>query len=507
MKEKRALLRAILLLPKETIAFLLALYEDADLQSILRSKVKGEQVRRQNTFQKKMEKRTAELLQEAPHLRLKLLLALNEGFELLPRKYDIKRDVSENCDMLIAAFIMQFNKLYPLAPITTVQEGLNYYLNQTAYLAQKRFSELSTAEQSEAVDAFCGYLEDLTASNIAKIKQAIGIKQLNNAEINRSMSTGRFWLALAEVEQKCGFSIFAGCISIITASSGMVGLPLVFGGSTQVLSLVEVLANPLFISGLVVDRKKAKSYKKEIPLLVFIHLLLQIVDYQTEEDDDEAAEEILKLWQQNWLLVENLRAKEQDTYAALDLANAGLKSFNQGLKNCSELGRLVVERKEQLIAGLRQRILDTPEELSFGEWGEFFSFYGKRIVDERKKKEALENKDRDHSALQRILSVNSGRDKAGIEKNILDTANECVHIARSKWENGLRTFSTEVSAQMSEWDKINNELNRALQEDKKLHLEIDEMSRVINEKKTELVRLRKLRKQAEEKFWGMDKLE
>ena len=512
--DSKRLCSALLLVPTDTIAAFLALYQDTEFQKLLRDRVIDFAQQTKGEFQRRLDRKTNEIASlPRAELTIRVFTELNKGLCLSPRHYASKRDFEDNCKEIVRSTIALAQKIFDDFEGDSLSKFCRYYVDKTINEAKQKFTEMSVEQQEDALNALRSYINSLPADKQIKIKKELGVDTLSDAYLQRIVQSGKLWVAFKTIVMTAGFSVYAGLTSFLAGTAGIVGLTLPFGVYSSAVSLTAVLANPIFLVGAFAGysyyfvNKNNKDLKQRLIPIIIAQILLQGMEEIDERDSDKEACAAVKVWAEAKESIDVARKEYFEVCEKLSEVQANEREICKQVEESREHMKNIEKKRKEISKSLHEKILSSSEDVANGLWGRDLEHYGRVIVERRQHFEKAKNEWESKSRTDRIFCFPSQlKDKIKLEKSLEDIANECVYVAKRRWDEGIRDLPQTVSIKFAEWNDFNAEFNAKNGKhnellERKAALENAVAQYEESKKKTAL-----LRKQAENRFWGLDSL-
>lgn len=498
MEEKILLANGIVNLPQDTLVSLYFLLTDEELQKLLRVGSKRNADRGNTAFQHRLERKVAEAgTHNVTEVSLRLLSAWQKGLRLSPQALSLPSDLELAAENIISECRLRIVKEYPDFPYTPAEA----YLFGLCAAASEEIAGFSREKLHDGINAAVDYIALLPDELQELLAVNFGVGKITAAAIEGLVDVGGLEAALLKVAQTAGFSVSAGIVSLLTGTGGVVALPLLFSETITIISLTEVFANPLFSVRPFARSKRNRVAQKDL-LLVTVALTVLLQKEQGNVHGGAASAKLTGLWQEACAKLKDRQCEVQGKEAAGRDAQRQLKERETALAAQENILAALNVRKEETVAVLHRHIKAVPEELAFGEWGAPFVYYGKKIVEQRKKLERIEEETSNKSALERILLAGAGREKVNLEKAIEDTVNACVYTAKEKWDEGMRSFPAEMGSALETWEGINAVYNKELNVLQQLEAQVSAGKDACVITAGELAQSKKQLHAAQRRYWG-----
>lgn len=509
----RSLCSAIMQLPADVIAAFIALHENTKLLNILKDKINDKAKRNSDEFQRRLDKQTVEIVSlPREELTIRMFLNFNQSLELLPRHYVSIRDFEDNSEEIIKKVIGLTRNTYKDFEGSTLTDLSLYYVEKIIADAREKFSEMSEEQQEDAIEALRSYISTLPEEKQQQIKRQLGVGELKNEYLKKVIKSGAIWGALKVIATTAGFSFYTGLTSLLAGTVGLVGLTLPFGIYMSATSIVAVLANPIFMMGLFTGygyyfiSKNDKAIRQRLITIIIAQLVLQGLENNCPLDSSGQAELSIKVWKEAWGHVEEARKNYFAVCEKLAEVQARLNENKAKIEECKATMKQADKEREEISNYLHRQILEKPEDLEQGFWGGSFINYGREIIKLQERIERIKEEQANKSMLEKIASFGQLKERVCLTKGLDDKANGCVKDVKNSWNQRFGDFPEPIAAKLMEWDSLNSRYNlenKNLNELKQLEIALKTICETYQNDKT---KAEDIKKQAEGKFWGFDKL-
>ena len=221
-------------------------------------------------------------------LQVDLFLEMTKLLKLKGTNYTQRREIQEQCSVIVNMVHFHLQKQDKRFRAFSKNESSSTKLQQMIqYLMRKVFSELddsfkdfSLAEQTKFASQVNGYIQSLPIEKQQIIMEKIGINQLTDEMIRKTIAAIGPSIVFAILVEVSGFAFYTTATSLVATFAGLLGLALPFGIYTGLTSTIAVLANPLFIiplllgGGAFLINHQNKSLKNKLLPIILIQIAL-----------------------------------------------------------------------------------------------------------------------------------------------------------------------------------------------------------------------------------------
>lgn len=299
-------------------------------------------------FTKHLESEVRDLREVEDHvLQVDLFLEMTRILNLRGTKYLLEKEVVEQSESIInevhkelASKDKNFKRFIEKETDSTMlQQLIKYQMSKVFRELDDSFNDLDIKDQTQFAAQVNEFLHSLPEHKQEKIKDKLGINDLTDDVLRKTIATSGTSIVFAIIVEISGFAFYTTATSLVASFAGIFGLTLPFGVYTGLTSTIAIFANPLFLiplllgGGALFINHQNKSLKKKLLPIIVMQITLPYMNNQTE---NVSFEMFLEEWNSRYKVYQNMHSQleaEISSKKNIEEEVKGLKSEVQEINN------------------------------------------------------------------------------------------------------------------------------------------------------------------------------
>ncbi len=263
-------------------------------------------------FTKHLEEEVRNLGDKSDHeIQVELFLEITRLLKLRGTKYTLLKEIEDQCTNIVYEVYQQYKKQdKQFRAFTEKQAGSTMLQQVVQFQMSKVFSELDSSfhdfpiqDQTQFASQVNEYIQSLPEEKQVKIKEKLGINDLSDEMVHKTIATSGTSIVFAVIVEVSGFAFYTTATSLVASFAGLFGLTLPFGFYTGLTSTVAIIANPLFLvpmllgGGYLLVNHQNNSLKSKLLPIIIMQIALP---YMSSGADDISFDEFIQEWESRY---------------------------------------------------------------------------------------------------------------------------------------------------------------------------------------------------------------
>ncbi|MFC1539882.1 hypothetical protein ACFL41_00165 [Gemmatimonadota bacterium] len=247
-KELHPLIEAILRLPREHLATILALLEQTRFHLLLERRITDHIPSANLSFERALEDEADVLAQRPPaELSIRVLIRLREMLGLPPYTYSSEQDFSDSAEEITTTAILHKRNVDANFNGDSVADLVRSQLFSLMLGLGSELDGLNKADQQHIALIVREFIQQLPDDDKQLIFSELGTDQLTNNTVLQALLTGEMSTIFARIVNTAGFPFYSAVTYLLASIAGYLGIVLPFTTYSRLSSLIAVVSSPLFL--------------------------------------------------------------------------------------------------------------------------------------------------------------------------------------------------------------------------------------------------------------------
>ena len=325
-------------------------------------------------FTKHLEDEVKKIENKDDHeLQVDLFLELTELSKLRGRKYTLRQNIEDQCEMIVKEVYERYQKqdkqfrsfVEDMSHLSKLQQMIRFQMSKVFRELDGGFQEFSLEDQMKFASQVNEYIHSLPEEKKQMIQEELDIPELTDMTIGKAIMMNGTSMVFAIIAEVSGTAFYSTATTLVTRFANLFGFTLPFGFYTGVTSTVAVLTNPLFMfplligGGAILINHQNKSLKKKLLPIILLQLSLP---YMNQEEEICEFEPFIGEWARRYneyrsycLGIERIEAEQTELIEAILHNDMMIKDYEGQIR---EKSKKLKEAKQQIRSVLLALNLD-----------------------------------------------------------------------------------------------------------------------------------------------------